>query len=145
VKLSKKAEYAVRALLGLATSDGKDPQSVRSLSAQHDLPRKFLETVMRDLRQAGLVESAPGKQGGYTLARPPAAITLGQVFDAIGFTASDSPPAQAPPDVVGAFLADLGGEVERLLRETTLDDLLRRSNAGRALRWSDTCMFGDGI
>ena len=145
MKLSKKAEYALRALLALAAWPESDPQSVRALSAEHELPRKFLETVMRELRQAGLVESAPGKQGGYTLARAPASVTLGQVFDAVGFAAADARPAADPGDVVDVFLAGLGSEVERLLRDTTLDDLLRRSSTGRALRWADTCMDGGGI
>ena len=68
--ISARTEYAVRAMLALAAgagSDGAGPLSVETLAQRQDLPRKFLEAIVADLRGAGLVVSTRGARGGYTL------------------------------------------------------------------------------
>jgi Rrf2 family protein len=81
MKLSKKGEYALRALidLGIAAEVGRSLVQVTELAANERLPVKFLEQIMQLLREAGLVESQRGKYGGYRLARPAGKIAVGQV------------------------------------------------------------------
>ncbi|MFO0824308.1 MAG: Rrf2 family transcriptional regulator [Gemmataceae bacterium] len=86
MKLSRKADYALRVLFTLVDRRGEGPISMTALAKQNDVPKRFLEHIMLDLKSQGWVESAPGRTGGYALARPPEQITLGQVvrhFDGI--------------------------------------------------------------
>jgi Rrf2 family protein len=82
MQISARGEYAVRAALGLAAAH---PVTVSShaLAGEQDLPHKFLEAIMADLRRAGLVRSVRGADGGYRLARPPAEISVGAVLRAV--------------------------------------------------------------
>jgi len=77
--LSQRGRYALKALLNLARSDGAS-RDVGTISADENIPRKFLEAIMSDLRRAHLVESTRGKLGGYRLARPADLITFGEVM-----------------------------------------------------------------
>ena len=83
--ISARTEYAVRAMLALAQAqaDGAGPLSVETLALRQDLPRKFLEAIVADLRGAGLVVSTRGARGGYTLARAASEVSLGDVFRAV--------------------------------------------------------------
>jgi Rrf2 family protein len=82
--LSQKAKYALRALIHLAqkTGDGKagdEVVSIGEIAAEENVPHKFLEVILSDLRRFGLVESRRGKRGGYRLARPAGEIAIGDV------------------------------------------------------------------
>ncbi len=77
--LSQRGRYALKALLNLARSDG-GARDVGTISANENIPRKFLEAIMSDLRRARLVESTRGKLGGYRLARPADLITFGEIM-----------------------------------------------------------------
>lgn len=81
MKLSKRGEYALRALinLGIAAKVGRRLVRVTELAKAEDLPVKFLEQVVQQLREAGYVESVRGKHGGYRLARPVESIPIGAV------------------------------------------------------------------
>lgn len=81
MKLSKRGEYALRSLinLGIAAKVGRQLLRVSELAKAEDLPIKFLEQVMQQLREAGYVEAARGKLGGYRLAKPAAEISVGQI------------------------------------------------------------------
>jgi Rrf2 family protein len=82
VKVSKRGEYALRALIdfGLAEALGRPLLQVSELAAKEDLPIKFLEQILMQLKAAGYLESRRGKNGGYLLARPPENICIGQVI-----------------------------------------------------------------
>ena len=82
-RISTKSEYAIKALVRLALADGMAPVSARDIVAFTGVPPKFLEQVMADLRQGGLVESQRGKGGGYLLARDPASVSFADVIDLI--------------------------------------------------------------
>jgi Rrf2 family protein len=77
--LSKKSKYAIKALLALAEHGSGEPMRIADLAEQESLPQKFLELILLDLRNAGVVQSRKGKGGGYLLARAPERILLGQV------------------------------------------------------------------
>jgi Rrf2 family protein len=85
VDISARTDYAIRALLMLAeqaqvAGQPGSPVSVETLARRQTLPRKFLEAIFGDLRRAGIVVSSRGPSGGYTLSRPAAQISLGEVF-----------------------------------------------------------------
>jgi Rrf2 family protein len=81
MKLSKKGEYALRALidLGIAQEVGRELVQVTELAELELIPIKFLEQIMFDLRSASYVESRRGKFGGYRLAKPAPDIRIGEI------------------------------------------------------------------
>jgi Rrf2 family protein len=81
--LSTKSDYAIKALVRLALANGDGPVQAREISGYAGIPPKFLEQVMHDLRQGGLVTSQRGKGGGYAIARDPATISFADVIDLI--------------------------------------------------------------
>jgi Rrf2 family protein len=78
--LSRKARYALRALYALADEHTNGPVLIADLAAREKIPHKFLELILLELRNAGILRSKKGKGGGYALARAPHEVTLGQVI-----------------------------------------------------------------
>ena len=133
--LSQRARYALKAMINLARSRAPARQ-VSVIAAEENIPRKFLEGIMSELRQAGLVESARGKFGGYRLARPSDLITFGDVI-----RLTDGPLALAPcvsrnfyrrcddcddeaTCALRRVLARVRNEASEILDRTTLADAL---------------------
>lgn len=84
VTLGMRGDYAVRAMLALATVEGQDrPASVRWIAERMAIPVRFLPHVMTDLSRAALVVGAPGRKGGYRLGRPASQISVLEVVDAV--------------------------------------------------------------
>lgn len=83
VKVTARTDYALRAVLTLAAVEQAGPTPLDRLAEAQDLPRKFLEAILRDLRGAGLVESRRGAAGGYLLTRPPERISVADVIRAV--------------------------------------------------------------
>jgi Rrf2 family iron-sulfur cluster assembly transcriptional regulator len=82
--VSTRGDYASRALLSLALhGDDGAPTSVRDIAERTALPQPYLEQILLALKGAGLVRSKRGVGGGYVLARPAEAITLGQIVSAV--------------------------------------------------------------
>jgi len=79
VRISARADYALRAAVELAASGG-GPLKLEQLASSQQLPPKFLETILGELRRAGLLRAQRGADGGYWLARPAADITLADVI-----------------------------------------------------------------
>ena len=80
VKLSLRGEYALRALIVLGLSHGNDVVRIQAISEQQNIPKKFLEQILNDLRAAGILESRRGITGGYRLRRSPEQVTLGEII-----------------------------------------------------------------
>jgi Rrf2 family protein len=89
--LSQKAKYALRALLVLAQEGDNQPVLIADIAERHNLPKKFLEQILLDLKHHGLVQSRRGRSGGYTLLKPASEISFGQVIRII-----DGPLAPLP-------------------------------------------------
>ena len=83
MRVSAKADYALRACIELAAADGSVHVKGERLAQAQEVPLKFLENILGDLRQAGLVRSQRGAEGGYWLARPAGEITLAEVIRAV--------------------------------------------------------------
>lgn len=78
--LSQKAKYALRALIMLAEKDNGDLILIADIAERENIPRKFLEAILVELRKEGILFAKRGKSGGYRLARPAAEITFGEVI-----------------------------------------------------------------
>lgn len=127
--ISAKVDYAVRALVALA-AEGGGPLPGSTIAKSQDLPAKFLEGILAELRRAGIVASQRGAEGGYRLARPASEITIADVMRAIDgplaevrglrpeFT-SYAGSAQSLKDVWIAVRASL----RQVLEHTTLADV----------------------
>jgi Rrf2 family protein len=89
--LSRKARYALRALYALANDESNGPVLIADLAEREHIPHKFLELILLELRNAGILRSKKGKGGGYALARSPREVTLGQIIRVV-----DGPLAPIP-------------------------------------------------
>ena len=76
--LSNKGKYGLKALMYMARFDG--PCLAAEIAAQNQIPRKFLDAILLELRNAGILSSKKGKGGGYRLARGPETISIGSVM-----------------------------------------------------------------
>jgi Rrf2 family protein len=82
--ISAKSDYALRALFHLVNHSG--PRSIAEIARDNDIPKRFLEHIMLEMKERGWVQSSPGRNGGYSLGQRPEKITMGQVvrhFDGI--------------------------------------------------------------
>jgi Rrf2 family protein len=130
VDISAKSDYAIRALLVLA-EHAPALVKIDVVIAEQQLPRKFVEAILGDLRRAGIVRSMRGAEGGYALARPAAEISVGAVIRAV-----DGPLAEVrglrPDEMNYSGLAQhlpglwvaVRASLRRVLDETSLQQLL---------------------
>ena len=84
MKLTTRGHYSVKALLDISLQPNYGPASVSAIATRQSIPAPYLEKLLIELRQAGLVLSVRGAQGGYKLARSPSQISLGQILEAVG-------------------------------------------------------------
>ncbi|TCL75998.1 Rrf2 family transcriptional regulator [Rhizobium sp. BK251] len=89
--ITQKAKYALRALAALAQADPGEPVMISDIAVQQNIPKKFLEQILLDLKHQGIVASRRGKQGGYLLLKPADEITFGEILRII-----DGPIAPLP-------------------------------------------------
>jgi Rrf2 family protein len=133
VRVSAKADYALRAMIELAAAgtESGPVKGDRLAQAQH-IPVKFLESILGDLRQAGLVRSQRGVEGGYWLARPGAEITVADVIRAVegpiahvrGVRPEDVEYAGSARELRTLWIA-LRANMRAVLEHVTLADLAR--------------------
>lgn len=81
--LSKRGDYAVRAVLYLAGAEGRGQIKGAEIAEAMEIPQKFLPQIMSALARGGIVLSTPGARGGYALARPPREVSLLAVVEAV--------------------------------------------------------------
>jgi Rrf2 family protein len=125
VRISAKADYAVRAVVELAATPGDKPVKAERVATAQEIPLNFLENILGELRHAGIVRSHRGAEGGFRLAKAPEQITVADVIRAVeGPLASvrGGPPEDATyrgaaaslPRVWIAVRANLRNVVERV-------------------------------
>jgi Rrf2 family protein len=83
MKLSTKGRYGLRAVIDIALNDGMNAVSISSIAQRQSLSESYLEQLMRKLRNAGIIRSVRGASGGYTLAKPPDKISVGDILRAL--------------------------------------------------------------
>jgi Rrf2 family protein len=81
--ISRKGKYAIRAVLYLAQRYGEGPIPIEEIASAEKISRKFLETILLELRYAGVLGSRRGKGGGYVLQETPAKVTVGRIIRVI--------------------------------------------------------------
>ena len=130
MRVSARADYAIRALLELAAADADRPVRAEAIARAQAIPSKYLENLLVDLRRARLVASQRGTNGGYRLARPAAKITLADVIRAIDgplAAVRDDAPEDAMYPGVAASLRDvwvaLRASMRSVLEAVTLADV----------------------
>lgn len=79
--ISNKCMYALKALLSLSRHDGQGPRTIAQIAEEQNIPSRFLEAILRQLKQHGFTDSIRGKEGGYKLAMPAEKITVADVVE----------------------------------------------------------------
>jgi len=135
MRVSAKADYAVRACAELAASPHGDPVAADVLAAGQGLPVSFVERILGDLRRAGIVASVRGRSGGYRLARAADEVTLAEVIRAVDgplVTVRDVRPPSLSYEGSAAALLDVWVALRVSVREV-LDQVTLASLVGGAL------------
>jgi Rrf2 family protein len=130
MRISLQVQYAICGVFDLAYNGEGEPVQVRVISQRQAIPARYLEQIFQRLRRADLVLSKRGPGGGYTLARPPNAITLRQVVEAVEGPLEDgvdmTPPEDERPSLRPDFLwRELALRFGEVLEETSLEALCR--------------------
>ncbi len=81
--ISQKCQYALRALYELAKNDGRGPVKIAQIARKQNIPLRFLEIILNELKHVGFIRAVRGKGGGCFLARSPRELTVGEVIRAI--------------------------------------------------------------
>ncbi len=143
MKLTTRGHYSVKALLDLSLQPQAQPASVAAIAKRQGIPAAYLEKLLIELRRAGLVHSVRGAQGGYQLARSPAAISLGQILAAVGETIDPlprhQPDAQQSEDwVTFSLWKRLHQKLQDSLNSITLADLYYDARSRQAAQGEAT-------
>ncbi len=80
MRLSRRSEYGLRALVDLVHNDGSGPVALRALAKRNNLPPKFLEQIMATLKHGGIVRTTLGAHGGYAMGADASTVTIGRVI-----------------------------------------------------------------
>lgn len=135
MKLSKKSDYALRAMVYLSLNHQKGAIQIKDISAKEKIPQKFLENILLTLRKAGILNSRMGLKGGYELARSPDLITTGDVIRALdGAIApvdcvsqmSYKPCTEEVTCVIRGVMMDVRNAITDVLDTMTFADLCKR-------------------
>jgi len=138
VRVSAKVDYALRALLELAAAEPGRPVTAERLATAQEIPPKFLENILLELRRAEIVASQRGVEGGYRLARPASEISVADVVRSLeGPIASvrgvrpEEVEYTGPAQSLQPLWVELRASMREVLEGTTLADLVERSASAR--------------
>ena len=139
--LSKKTKYGLQALIALARKHGEGPVLIATLAKEEDIPIKFLELILLDLKNSGILDSKKGPGGGYLLSRPPAKITMGSVIRLMEGPLAPLPcasetayrPCEECKDVeccgIRIVMREVRDAIAEILDCTTLQDVVQKVDA----------------
>jgi Rrf2 family protein len=137
VRLTVKADYAIRALAELAARSDGAPVKAEELGEAQNIPRGFLLGIMAELRNAGLVTSQRGHEGGFAFRRPPQEITLADVIRAVSgplAMVGDDRPGEVTYSGAATILSDVWVAVRANLRAVLEHVTISDVAAGRLPR-----------
>lgn len=123
--ISRKCDYALRAMLELALREGKGPVPIGQIARAQAIPVRFLEAILRQLKQAGLADSNRGKEGGYFLALPARNLTVGAIIEVFEGRAGPAAP-EARNDVFASLWKEADDAIQAVYGRVTLGDLADR-------------------
>ena len=138
IRISKKCSYALRAVFELARRRTDAPVTVAQIAGAQGIPPRFLESILNELRHAGLARSHRGNAGGYTLALPPKQIAVADVVEVIQGPISLAAARGSKSSASKYFCGDSAFEslwksvdesMAQVCRETTLADLIKWERA----------------
>ena len=139
MELSCKSEYALLALLELATQyQSGEPLQIRQIAAQQNIPDRYLEQLLATLRRGGVVKSQRGAKGGYILAREPWKITLLEVLSCLeGDYVRPCEEEVSPKTIESAVVQEIWQEAHQaanlVLKKYTLQNLCDQKAARRQM------------
>ena len=129
MNLSVKAEYALQAIFDLASQPPDVPVKIAGIARRQRIPQKFLELILAGLKQGGFVESKRGAEGGYLLARPADALTVGEVLRFVEGTQPSKTRGRRKPDTpFSETWQQVDQGVSAILDRTTFGEIRRRWN-----------------
>lgn len=145
--LSSKAKYGLKAMVYLARHEGSGPVLIADIATSERIPKKFLDAILLEMKNQGLLSSKKGKGGGYILARPAARIMVGDIVRVL-----DGPLAPVPcvsrtayrrcedcvdeaACAIRAVMQDVRDAIAAILDNTTLADMANRRG------WPETVMM----
>lgn len=145
MNLSQKCQYALRAVFELATRYGQGPVPVGQIAEQQDIPARFLELILVQLKQAGFIESRRGVQGGYSLSVSPHQLSAGEVIRSIEgplmpVKRGDDQARRTPPpgDIAFSRLWERAEKaVANVYDTTSFQDLIDEEKAARSKYTAD--------
>jgi Rrf2 family cysteine metabolism transcriptional repressor len=134
VRITAKAEYACLAMISLAQLEAENrPVHIKEIADEQSIPVSTLTQVLLKLKGAGLVRSTRGSAGGYSLARPPAEIKLGEVLTAID---GHNGVAREFPGATARVLASVWHKIREREREVlTETSIAQLAGQSRSLNW----------
>ena len=148
MRITKKGEYALRALVDLALNYRKGMRQIQDIVRKEDIPEKFLEQILVTLKNAGFIQSKRGIGGGYFLSKSPGEISLGEVIRLI-----DGPLAplgcvsdelvNCPKEItcgIRSVMLDVTNATTEILDRVTIADVCNRTR-GMAERRAETLMY----
>ncbi len=150
--ISKKTLYGLQALTTLARKYGEGPVLIATLAKDDDIPIKFLELILLDLKNGGILESKKGPGGGYLLSRAPEKITVGSVIRLMEGPLAPLPcasetayrPCEECRDVehcgTRMVMREVRDAIAHILDHTTLQDIVDKVDASKA-RTDDALMY----
>ena len=138
MKLSQRGEYAVQALLVLGICYGPEVIRIKDIAKQQNIPRRFLEQILNDLKSGGFVQSRRGVAGGYRLERSPEQILLSEIIQYIegpiesidssnvGENNHNLHSDEAAKCAINFVMKDVRSAIVGVLESVTLSDLCKR-------------------
>ena len=133
MKISTRGRYGARAMIELAKGYRRSPMHAAEIARSQDISLKYLEAILAILKSAGLVNSSRGRNGGYSLAKPPEEISMYAILspleDSINFvhcTGSEVGCDRVEQCVTRAVWVELKVATEKILKSHTLDTLVAR-------------------
>ena len=142
MKMSKRVSYGIMASIDLAIHAKDIPIQAKAVSRRQGIPLRFLEQVLHTMKNAGLVESQRGAQGGYLLARKPEDLSLAEIFESLEGTIFHRSGVNSPPrhrymgksDLLADVWEQLQQAEQKVLESITVGQLAERQRVMEAQR-----------
>ncbi|MHC4726621.1 MAG: RrF2 family transcriptional regulator [Planctomycetota bacterium] len=139
MKISKKCQYALKAIIELARRNTGDAIKTHEIAGSQGISQRFIEIILNELKHGGFVESRRGNEGGYILARDPKALTVREVVEYIQGAISVAPealkdngePALFGNEALKELWKDVNIAISEVCENKTFADLINFENAKR--------------